>query len=111
MKVAIIDYGAGNIASVQNALARLGVSAISTADQELIRNADKVIFPGVGEAGSAMKKLREKKLDQLIPHQSPLRITARRSVGDDRCRPLTLLHPRKPLVSCFVPVSSFHPRN
>ncbi len=67
MKVAIIDYGAGNIASVQNALARLGISGTSTADQELIQNADKVIFPGVGEANSAMKKLKEKKLDQLIP--------------------------------------------
>lgn len=65
--VAIIDYGAGNIRSVQNALQRLGVEATVTADSEIIRAADKVILPGVGEAKSAMEMLRSKGLDKLIP--------------------------------------------
>jgi glutamine amidotransferase len=66
MNLAIIKYNAGNIRSVLNALERLGVSAEVTDDAGKIRAADKVIFPGVGEAGSAMKSLRENKLDQLI---------------------------------------------
>ena len=64
--IAIIKYNAGNIKSVQNALLRLGYEGVITDDPQTIINADKVIFPGVGEAGSAMKYLREKGLDQLI---------------------------------------------
>ncbi len=65
--IAIIKYNAGNIQSVQNALTRLGYDSIITDDQEKIRKADKVIFPGVGEAASAMKYLKNKNLDLLIP--------------------------------------------
>ena len=64
--IAIIKYNAGNLASVQNALTRLGYESIITDDETIIRNSDKVIFPGVGEASSAMKYLREKKLDQIL---------------------------------------------
>jgi glutamine amidotransferase len=65
--IAIIKYNGGNVNSVQNALTRLGAESIITDDFELIKNADKVIFPGVGEASSTMKNLKEKGLDQLIP--------------------------------------------
>lgn len=64
--IAIIKYNAGNISSVQNALTRLGFKSIITDDAETILSADKVIFPGVGEAGSAMKYLTEKGLDKVI---------------------------------------------
>lgn len=64
--IAIIKYNAGNVQSVQYALQRLGVESIVTDDEEQIRNADKVIFPGVGHAGAAMKDVRDKKLDDLI---------------------------------------------
>jgi glutamine amidotransferase len=67
MKVAVIDYEAGNIRSVLFALERLGVEAILTADSETIQSADKIIFPGQGEARSAMRSLRERGLDKLIP--------------------------------------------
>ncbi|MGE0089202.1 MAG: imidazole glycerol phosphate synthase subunit HisH [Bacteroidales bacterium] len=67
MKIAIIKYNAGNIQSVAFALERLGVSPIITDDTEIIRQSDKVIFPGVGEASSTMKYLNEKGLDKLIP--------------------------------------------
>lgn len=67
MKTVIINYGAGNIQSIKFALQRLGVEAILSNDVDEIRNADKVIFPGVGEASSAMKKLCESKLDTIIP--------------------------------------------
>ena len=66
MNIVIIKYNAGNIFSVDSALKRLGVEATITDDKELIRNADKVIFPGVGEAGSTMKYLRDNTLDVLI---------------------------------------------
>ena len=66
MKVAIIKYNAGNIQSVDYALKRLGVEASVTADQDEIRAADRVIFPGVGEASTTMAYLREHKLDKLI---------------------------------------------
>jgi imidazole glycerol-phosphate synthase subunit HisH len=66
MKLAIIKYNAGNIQSVLNALDRLGVQAEVTDNQEAIHAADKIIFPGVGEAGSAMKSLQENNLDKLI---------------------------------------------
>ncbi|HNY15609.1 MAG TPA: imidazole glycerol phosphate synthase subunit HisH [Bacteroidales bacterium] len=64
--IAIIKYNAGNIRSVQNALGRLGYDSVITDDKNEIKSADKVIFPGVGEAASAMKYLREKELDKLI---------------------------------------------
>lgn len=66
MKVVIIKYNAGNIRSVLFALERIGVNAIVTDDHDEIRSADRVIFPGVGEASSAMIYLKEKGLDQLI---------------------------------------------
>ena len=66
MNIAIIKYNAGNIESVNNALNRLGVSGDITADHDKIRNADKVIFPGVGEASTTMEYLRKHKLDELI---------------------------------------------
>jgi imidazole glycerol-phosphate synthase subunit HisH len=66
MKVVIIKYNAGNIRSVDYALKRLGVEAEITADPEKIKSADKVIFPGVGEAFNTMNYLREQKLDHLI---------------------------------------------
>ena len=66
MKVAIVKYNAGNVESVGNALRRLGVEPILTDEPESLRSADRVIFPGVGEASSAMRYLREKKLDELI---------------------------------------------
>lgn len=65
--IAIIKYNGGNVNSVQNALNRLDEKSIITDDFELIQKADKVIFPGVGEASSTMKLLKEKGLDQLIP--------------------------------------------
>lgn len=65
--IALIDYGAGNIRSVQNALTRLGVKSRLTNKVDEIRAADKVIFPGVGEASFAMNQLREQELDKLIP--------------------------------------------
>ncbi|MDW5288424.1 imidazole glycerol phosphate synthase subunit HisH [Formosa sp. PL04] len=65
--VVIIDYGAGNIKSIQFAFKRLGVDALLSNDPETIRNADRVIFPGVGEASSALKMLKSTKLDKLIP--------------------------------------------
>lgn len=68
MKLAIIDYGAGNIQSIKFAFERLGVEADLTNDIELIQNANKVIFPGVGEASSAMKKLKESGLDTFVPN-------------------------------------------
>lgn len=67
MKIAIIKYNAGNVASVMYALDRIGMNYSWTDEEEEIRGADKVIFPGVGEASTAMAYLREKQLDQLIP--------------------------------------------
>lgn len=66
MKIVIIKYNAGNVRSVLYALERLNIQAEVTDDAEKIRSADKVIFPGVGEASTAMKYLREHKLDILI---------------------------------------------
>jgi len=66
VEVTIIKYNAGNIYSVVHALRRIGIEAVVTDDKERIRAADKVIFPGVGEASSTMAYLREHKLDQLI---------------------------------------------
>ena len=66
MKIVIIKYNAGNIRSVANAIARLGYEAEITDDEATIRAADRVIFPGVGEAATTMKYLREHHLDSLI---------------------------------------------
>ncbi len=66
MRVAIVKYNAGNTASVANALIRLGVEPLITDVAEELRAADKVIFPGVGEASTAMKYVRERGLDSLI---------------------------------------------
>ncbi|WP_218598863.1 imidazole glycerol phosphate synthase subunit HisH [Polaribacter sp. NJDZ03] len=67
MKLVIIDYGAGNIKSIQFAFKRLGIDAILSNNIDKIRAADKIIFPGVGEASSAMKMLQESGLDKVIP--------------------------------------------
>ena len=66
MDTVIIQYNAGNIQSVLYALERIGVTAQVTDDPEKILAADKVIFPGVGEASTAMQYLKERQLDQLI---------------------------------------------
>ena len=66
MKVAVIKYNSGNVQSVLYALERLGANAELSDDPAVIKSADKVIFPGQGEASSAMKYLKERKLDQLI---------------------------------------------
>ena len=70
MKVAIIKYNAGNIRSVDHALKRLGVEASVTEDHEAILSADRVIFPGVGEARSTMQYLKERELDKLLKELS-----------------------------------------
>lgn len=67
MKIALIKYPAGNIQSVKFALERLGIEAILTNDKETLKNADKVIFPGVGEASTAMQYLQNLGLDTFIP--------------------------------------------
>ncbi len=66
MKIVIIKYNAGNTQSVLYALERIGASAVVTDDIEQIQNADKVIFPGVGEASTAMNYLRQRGLDKVI---------------------------------------------
>lgn len=66
MKTIILKYNAGNITSVEFALKRIGIDAMISDDMETIQKADKVIFPGVGEASSAMNYLKEYKLDQVI---------------------------------------------
>lgn len=67
MKTAIIDYGTGNLRSVENALKRLNAGYVITSDASVIRSAGRVILPGVGEASTAMEKLCETGLDKLIP--------------------------------------------
>jgi len=67
MKLVIIDYGAGNIKSIEFAFERLGVHAVLSSNPQELKEADKVIFPGVGAAGAAMKKLKDSGLDLLIP--------------------------------------------
>ena len=64
--IAIVKYNAGNIRSVQNALSRLGYNSKITDDPVQLKAADKVIFPGVGEANSAMRYLKENRLDEVI---------------------------------------------
>src|SRR3982751_4941288 len=73
MDLVIIKYNAGNIQSVLYALERIGVNALVTDDYEQIQSAGKVIFPGVGEASSAMRYLKEHKLDAVIKNlQQPV---------------------------------------
>lgn len=67
MKIVIINYGAGNIQSIKFAIKRLGHDAVLSSDVDEILGADKLIFPGVGEASSAMSKLRTSGLDKIIP--------------------------------------------
>jgi glutamine amidotransferase len=67
MDLVIVNYGAGNIQSIRFAFKRLGYDLELSADPERIRRADKVIFPGVGEASSAMEKLRQAGLDEVLP--------------------------------------------
>ncbi len=67
MKIAIVDYKGGNVQSVLFALERLGVQATLTADHDVICRADKVLFPGEGEAASAMRELRAQGLHELLP--------------------------------------------
>jgi glutamine amidotransferase len=62
----IIDYGAGNITSVQRALKFLGVESVITPDPQVVRRAERIVFPGVGNAASAMEVLRERGLDQAL---------------------------------------------
>ncbi|MEQ8905711.1 imidazole glycerol phosphate synthase subunit HisH [Ekhidna sp.] len=64
--IAIVKYNAGNIRSVKNALDRIGVESVITDDPETLNSAEKVIFPGVGEAGTAMNYLKERGLDEVI---------------------------------------------
>ncbi len=66
MKISIIKYNAGNVQSVLFALQRIGIEGILTDNADEIKKSDKVIFPGVGEASTAMKYLRERKLDSVI---------------------------------------------
>jgi len=66
MKVAIVKYNAGNICSVINAVKRMGIEPILTDDADELRSADKVIFPGQGEASSTMEYLKERGLDEVI---------------------------------------------
>ena len=67
MEIAVVDYKGGNVQSVLFALERLGAQPILTADPDVLRRADKVLFPGEGEASSAMAALREAGLDKVLP--------------------------------------------
>lgn len=107
MNVAIIKYNAGNIFSVDCALRRIGVTAEITDDPEKIRKADKVIFPGVGEASSAMAHLRHHRLDEVIRNLSqPL-------LGICIGQQLLCAHSEEGDTDCIgifdVPVKRFHP--
>jgi len=68
MNIAIIKYNAGNVASVMYALDRIGAKYTWTDDEKVIQSADKVIFPGVGEASTAMAYLKEKKIGSINPN-------------------------------------------
>jgi glutamine amidotransferase len=108
MTLAIVKYNAGNIYSVDYALKRLGITPIVTADKELLQKADKVIFPGQGEATQTMQFLKAHRLDELIPDlkQPVLGI----------CIGMQLLckHSEEGNVDCLgvfdVPVLKFQPR-
>lgn len=66
MNIAVVKFNAGNVESVRNSLLRLGVEPVVSDDAEILKQADKVIFPGVGEASTAMRYLRERNLDKVI---------------------------------------------
>ena len=66
-KIVIIEYGAGNLFSVRVAIERLGYEVVCSADPRVVREADKVIFPGVGQAAAAMRQLKESGMDRVIP--------------------------------------------
>lgn len=66
MKVAVVDYNAGNVGSVRYALERLGIQPVLTAEKDVLLSADKIIFPGVGEAKTTMEYLKSEGLDKLI---------------------------------------------
>lgn len=73
MNIAIVKYNAGNTKSVENTLLRMGIQPMITDDFEWLQKADKVIFPGVGHAGTTMQYLKEKKLDEVIKNlQQPV---------------------------------------
>ena len=103
MSIAVVKYNAGNIRSVLNAMSRLGVQAILTDDADELRKADKVIFPGQGEASTTMAHLRQTGLDKVIcslrqpvlaaPLQ-PLRGGQRRLLGRFRRSRASLPHSR-----------------
>ncbi|MBO4961834.1 MAG: imidazole glycerol phosphate synthase subunit HisH [Flavobacteriales bacterium] len=67
MKIVIIDYGAGNVFSVSTAIERLGYKAVLSSDINEILTADRVIFPGVGQASSALEELKKRGLDKILP--------------------------------------------
>jgi glutamine amidotransferase len=67
--IAILDYGMGNLRSVEKALARVGVDSVRTADHEQVRGADAVVLPGVGAFRKAMEAVRERGLDELLRHR------------------------------------------
>lgn len=67
MKIVIVDYGAGNVYSVLSAIRRLGYQAVVSGETAVIRSADRVIFPGVGQASAAMEKMRKKGIANLLP--------------------------------------------
>ena len=67
--IAIVDYGVGNLFSLTSSFAAIGVDAVATGDAEVIKSADKIVLPGVGAFGDAIKKLRESGLDKVIMDQ------------------------------------------
>lgn len=108
MEVAVVDYGAGNIYSVIHALERLGIRPTLTNEAELIRRADKVVFPGQGEARQAMEYLRQTGLDQVIRNlRQPI-------LGICIGQQLMCRHSAEGDVDCLgifdVPVLRFQPR-
>ena len=113
MKVAVVKYNAGNVQSVIYALERLGVNPMHTDDHEAIMSADKVIFPGQGEASSAMAYLQDKGLDQVLTSLTQpflgicigLQLMCKHSEeGDTDCLGIYDLHVKKfpsSIVECF----------
>ena len=108
MTIAIIEYNAGNVYSVQHALQRLGAETIVTADVQRICSADKVIFPGVGEAAHTMHYLRQTGLDEVI------RSLRQPVLGICLGMQLLCRHSEEGQVDCLgifdVPVRKFQPR-
>ena len=102
MKVAVVKYNAGNIRSVDYALKRLGVEAVITADKEILQSADKVIFPGVGEAGTTMNHLKATGLDELIKISGNALLVYALKFGVDGVAIPTLLSRMYAAVAAFV---------